>query len=62
MLYDYHFSNVNAETRRDDLMASARINRLQKVARTRNAQTRPQRRWLGFGPRQANQITCPTAA
>lgn len=70
-MYDYDFSNVIAESRRQDLMASARINRLQKVTRTRNVQTRPQRRWLGFGPRQASQpaqsaqpakITCPTAA
>lgn len=61
MMYDYQLSAQVAETRRQDLMESARISRLRKEIRTRNAQTRPQRRWLGLGPRQT-QTTCTTAA
>lgn len=61
-MYDYDFSNVIAESRRQDLMASARVSRLGKVTRTRNAQIRPQRRWFGVGSRQATQNTCPVAA
>jgi hypothetical protein len=68
MLYDYQFSNVIADSRRQDLMTAARINRLRKATRTRNVRTRPQRRWLGFGPRPASRSaqpaknTCPAAA
>ena len=58
-MFDYQMSSQVAETRRQDLIAAARIHRLQKVTRTRNAQTRPQRRWLGIGGRRvATQHTC----
>ena len=64
-MFDYQMSSQVAETRRADLMASARISRLRKEVRTRNATVRPQRRWLGFGARQSTQSarsTCPSAA
>jgi hypothetical protein len=61
MLYAHQITSKVAETRRQDLITAARIRHIRKVTRTRNAQVRPQRRWLGFGaPR--TQTTCPTAA
>jgi len=61
-MFDYQISSQVAETRRQDLMAAARVRRLQKAVRTRNAQARPQRKWLGFGARNSAQTTCLTAA
>jgi hypothetical protein len=65
MMFDYQISSQVAETRRQDLLAAARISQLRKEVRTRNAEVRPQRRWLGFGSRQRTQTTqtsCVTAA
>jgi hypothetical protein len=65
MMFDYQISSQVAETRRQDLLAAARISRLRKDVLTRTAEVRPQRRWLGFGARQRTQpaqTSCPTAA
>jgi len=59
MLYAHQISSQLADARTDDLIRSARIRHIRKVTRTRNAQVRPQRRWMGFG---ARQTSCPTAA
>jgi hypothetical protein len=65
MMFDYQISSQVAETRRQDLLAAARISRLRKEVRTRTPRVRPQRRWLAFGARERTQTTqtrCPTAA
>ena len=59
MLYAHQISSQLGTARREDLVRSARIRHIRKVTRTRNAQVRPQRRWMGLG---ARQTTCPTAA
>jgi hypothetical protein len=62
MIYAHQISAKIAETRQQDLLRASRIRRIGKVTRTRNAQVRPQRKWLGDGRPAAHTGTCPTAA
>lgn len=57
MIYAHQLSSKVNETRRQDLITAARIRHIRKVTRTRNAQVRPQRKWLGTGARWAAALT-----